>query len=155
MMVRPFIVSGGVLLCMTTSPALAQQAPATAGLRVLDSYAVSATQPMRLARTSGLRASPTAPVSQPDAPAVIQVSGDAGQSYRVRVPRFVPVAQDATVVEAVSVWSANAGDVSDTGMARMDAHGRDTLRIVGRLSLPGLDSVSGGVTALPLSIDYE
>lgn len=145
------------LLALTTgaSAAQAQQAAANAGLRVVDSYAVSATQPMRLARTAGLRASPSAPVSQPDAPAVIQVTGDAGQSYRVRVPRFVPASQDATVVEGVSVWSANAGDVSDTGMARMDAEGRDTLRVVGRLSLLGLDGVANAVTALPLSIDYE
>ncbi|RZJ19678.1 MAG: hypothetical protein EON91_00160 [Brevundimonas sp.] len=145
------------LLALTAgaSAAQAQQATANASLRVVDSYAVSATQPMRLARTASLRPSPTAPVSQPDAPAVIQVTGDAGQSYRVRVPRFVPASQDATVVEGVSVWSANAGDVSDTGMARMDAEGRDTLRVVGRLSLLGLDGVSNAVTALPLSIDYE
>lgn len=149
------VLAALVTLVAGASPALAQQATATAGLRVVDSYAVSATQPMRLARTSGLRASPTAPVSQPDAPAVIQVTGDAGQSYRVRVPRFVPASQDATVVEGVSVWSANAGDVSDTGMARMDAEGRDTLRVVGRLSLLGLESGANGVTALPLSIDYE
>lgn len=154
-MMRHFMLLGGAIVGLTTSPALAQQATATAGLRVVDSYAVSATQPMRLARTAGPRASPAAPVSPPDAPAVIQVSGDAGQSYRVRVPRFVPAAQDATVVQGVSIWSANAGDVSETGMANMDAHGRDTLRIVGRLSLLGLDSLSNAITALPLSIDYE
>jgi len=152
---RYFVVSWCAVLCLTTSPAVAQQTTATAGLRVIDGYAVSATQPMRLARTAGLRTAPTAPDSQPDAPAVIQVTGDAGQSYRVRVPRFVPAAQDATVVEGVSVWSANAGDVSDTGMARMDAEGRDTLRVVGRLSLLGLEGVANAVTALPLSIDYE
>lgn len=155
-MMRHFMILGCAVLGLATTPARAQQqATATAGLRVVDSYAVSATQPMRLARTSGLRASPTAPASQPDAPAVIQVTGDAGQAYRVRVPRFVPSAQDATVVEGISVWSANAGDVSDTGMARMDAEGRDTLRVVGRLSLLGMEGAANGVTALPLSIDYE
>lgn len=139
----------------TTGWAFAQDATAGAGLQVVDRYAVSASQPMRLARTAGLKPTPAAPHSQPDAPAVIQVTGDAGQTYRVRVPRFVPAGQEATVVEGVSIVSANSGDVSDTGVARMDAEGKDTLRVVGRLSLLGPDVLPNSVTALPLSIDYE
>lgn len=146
----------GLLVWATvaTAPAFAQQATGEASLNLVDRYAVSASQPMRLARTAGPRPSPAAPTVQPDAPAVIQVTGDAGQTYRVRVPRFAPAGQEATVVEGVSIVSANVGDVSDTGVARLDAQGRDTLRVVGRLNVLGADA-PGAVTALPLSIDYE
>ena len=88
----------------------------------------------------------------PDAPAVVRVSGDPRRAYRIRAPRQVLGRDRAVMVDDVSVWSANTGDLSHGGMSRMDAQGHDYLRISARSA--GGASVRGGGAALPLAIDY-
>ena len=90
---------------------------------------------------------------QPDAPAVIRVTGDPGRVYRIRVPRTLTSSDGVALVENLRIWSDNSGDVSLTRTSRMDFEGRDMLRVTGHLS--SAHGSSETIAALPLSIDYE
>jgi len=90
-----------------------------------------------------------------DAPAMIQISGDPGRIYRIRVPRLVATPGDVATLDELVVWSQNSGDISETRVGRLDANGQDVLSITGRLRILQASDDSDAVTSLPLSIDYE
>lgn len=124
---------------------------ARAALTVQRSLSVVAVRPIQM---SPERRDATLSLSadvQPDAAAVIRVSGDPGRVYRIRMPQALTARDGAALVEDLRIWSDNAGDVSESRASRMDDQGRDLLRISGQVR----SLRSDGLASLPLSIDYE
>ena len=91
---------------------------------------------------------------RPDAPALIRVSGDPGRLYRIRIPLTSDLASGAARINDLRILSVNAGDVSMSGVARMDHQGQDLLQISGSLRTSD-NGRAETPPALPLSIDYE
>lgn len=133
--------------------AAAQAEPGTAILTVQRGLSISTVSPMRLQPNAPGVALSVTGTNLVDAPAVIQISGDPGRVYRIRLPR-TDADQDVAVIEDLQIWSATSGDVSETRVARLDLQGHDLLRVSGRLRVR-LDGGEEPVVALPLSIDYE
>jgi|SRR5215217_1637121 len=137
-MIRIALISLALLAIVT--PAVAQNAAASGTLELRRSLTVSTARPM-------------APSSDPDAAlsptmeeGVYQITGDPDRVYRVRTETATGEAADVSAIE-----SRNAGDISDGGLARLDAEGRDFIRIVPR------SDAAGGTPSTPLTllIDYE
>lgn len=141
------------LIAGTPVAAAAQSENGSASLTVRRGLSISTVSPMRLQPNEpGVSLSVTG--SNPvDAPAMIQISGDPGRVYRIRLPQG-EADQDVAVIEDLKIWSANSGDISETRVARLDLQGHDLLRVSGRLRIR-LGDEGEPIAALPLSIDYE
>ncbi|RYG19489.1 MAG: hypothetical protein EON96_02865 [Caulobacteraceae bacterium] len=141
------------LISGTPVAAAAQSENGSASLTVRRGLSISTVSPMRLQPNEpGVSLSVTG--SNPvDAPAMIQISGDPGRVYRIRLPQG-EADQDVAVIEDLKIWSANSGDISETRVARLDLQGHDLLRVSGRLRIR-LGDEGEPIAALPLSIDYE
>lgn len=87
--------------------------------------------------------------------AVIQVTGDPGRLYRVRLPAAIATSTPGITVDSFTIWSDNSGDISNTLTARMDGSGQDRLRIGGSLRRSSTLVITDVTTAIPLSVDYE
>lgn len=87
--------------------------------------------------------------------AVIQVTGDPGRIYRVRLPATIATSTPGATIDGFTIWSDNSGDISETLTARMDGTGQDRLHIGGSLRRSSTLIVSEFTTAIPLSVDYE
>lgn len=153
-MTNRYLLFGLVLTGVLTNGLPASAQTAESSLTVQRSLSVATVRPIRITSPGQAASLSLSAIVNPDAPAEVQVTGDPGRVYRIRVPTTL-VAQDGDViVENLKIWSRNTGDVSQTRVAYMDLEGRDLLRITGRLRVEGgevvLDSIS-----LPLSIDYE
>lgn len=70
-----------------------------------------------------------------ETPAVVRLSGEPGEPYLIMVAP-APASPGNLRVEALTFWSANAGDATATKQGVFDRQGRDTLRIGGTLLLP-------------------
>lgn len=126
----------------------AQSARGSATLTVESPLTVAPTAPLRLkGQTSGEAPTVEGALALADAPTVVMVGGDPNRVYRVRIPNA-----SAGDQQAVRIISDNAGDVSDSGVGRLDAQGRDRLHITGYNG--ALTEVQGRPT-IPLSIVYE
>lgn len=131
--------------------AAAQVSP-DASITIREAVAISSMRPMRLqAIDADSGVSLGAVGGQADAPAVVQVTGDPGSVYRIRVPEAA--AAEGVVVEALEVHSLTSGDITGEGVARMSAEGRDVLTISGRLRLATADGVENA--PLMIAIAYE
>ncbi|WP_395945796.1 hypothetical protein [Brevundimonas sp.] len=148
------LIFGIVLASLGLAGAPVSAQTADASLTVQRSLSVVTVRPILLASPGrGTTLSLRALVDR-DAPAEIQVTGDPGRVYRIRVPRTLVSSDGRALVEDLRIWSVNAGDVSTTRVSHMDLQGRDLLRVTGQLRLEGSEAVLEAVS-LPLSIDYE
>lgn len=86
------------------------------------------------------------------APAVIQVTGDPGRTYRINLPTSLSAPMTNATISQFRVWSQNSGDISDTLTSHMDRAGRDTLRVTGVLSTVTFEDVTA---AMPITVNYE
>lgn len=141
-----------MLLLALAVPAVAQE-PARATISIERSLSIVSVRPIQLSPEQRVATLSLSADIQPNAPAVIRVTGDPGRVYRIRVPRTLTSSEGVALVEDLQIWSANTGDVSVTRTSHMDLDGRDMLRISGRLR--PANGASESVAALPLSIDYE
>jgi len=87
--------------------------------------------------------------------AIIQVTGDPGRQYRVRLPAAISTSTPGISIDSFTIWSDNSGDISNTLTARMDGSGQDRLRIGGSLRRSSTLVITDVTTAIPLSVDYE
>jgi hypothetical protein len=149
-MTRRMLLSLAVLVpvALASGAALAQSAPGSATLRVESPLTVAPTAPKRLAASATPESAPSDRLALADAPTVIMVGGDPNRVYRVRVPN----ASATGPASGLRIISDNAGDVSESGVGRLDAEGRDRLEISG---YNGLMTVVDGRPTIPLSIVYE
>jgi hypothetical protein len=131
---------------LTPTAAAAQSRQASATLTVESPLTVATSAPVRLKTTVLTNGAEGAAVVEADAPTVIMVGGDPDRVYRVRIPT------DGGAAPAFSIVSDNGGDISDSGVSRLDGEGRDRLHIT-RLASP--QAVSQDVASFPLSIVYE
>ena len=141
------------LIAGTPAVAVAQSENGSASLTVQRGLSISTVSPMRLQPNEPGVALSVTGSNLVDAPAMVQISGDPGRVYRIRLPQG-EADQDVAVIEDLRIWSANSGDISETRVARLDLQGHDLLRVSGRLRIR-LDNEGEAVAALPLSIDYE
>jgi len=141
------------LIAGTPAVALAQSENSSASLTVQRGLSIATVSPMRLQPNEPGVALSVTGSNLVDAPAMIQISGDPGRVYRIRLPHD-EADGDVAVIEDLKIWSANSGDISETRVARLDLQGHDLLRVSGRLRIR-LDHDGEAVAALPLSIDYE
>ncbi|RZJ43183.1 MAG: hypothetical protein EON86_05745 [Brevundimonas sp.] len=141
------------LIAGTPAAAVAQSENGSASLTVQRGLSISTVSPMRLQPNEPGVALSVTGSNLVDAPAMVQISGDPGRVYRIRLPQG-EADQDVAVIEDLRIWSANSGDISETRVARLDLQGHDLLRVSGRLRIR-LDNEGEAVAALPLSIDYE
>ena len=139
------------LMC-AAGPAFAQSRPATAALTVERALTMTGVQPMTFdAGHREVDAIASSSVSE----AIIEVTGDPGRVYRVRLPETVAADDAGTTIGSFTLRSDNSGDISESLTARMDANGFDRLHVGGRLiRAPGL-IITEVSAAVPLSIDYE
>lgn len=131
----------------------AQSVDASGTLSVQRSLSVATVRPMRIEAVSSEVGLSVSTENLADAPAMIQVTGDPGRVYRIRVatPNEDP---DLSVVEDLTILSSNTGDITESRVSHLDAFGRDMLRVTGQLRTPS-GQAAGEVASLPLSIDYE
>ena len=125
-----------------------QVMPADAAIEILDSVNVGAVQTLRLRRPDETGPLGMTVITEADRPALIRISGDAARLYRIQVAEGGRTSPGG----ALRIWSANTGDISDSQMSTTDAHGRDLLRISGRLAAPGS---AGAARTLAVSIHYD
>lgn len=145
-----------LVLCGTLALATAGHAQSADGgalLNVQRSLSVATFRPMRLEAVEQVGSLALSGSSIADAPAMIQVSGDPGRIYRIRLPQTLG-SDGVAVIENLSILSATSGDISSTRVAHMDLQGRDMLRVSGRLTVRVGDE-NRTIATLPLSIDYE
>ncbi|WGM31853.1 DUF4402 domain-containing protein [Brevundimonas sp. NIBR11] len=147
----PLIVLG---LCALAGPSLAQTQtrPATGSIVIERALTVSGVRPMTF-KESGreIDAVSGSEISE----AIIEVTGDPGRVYRVRLPAAIEADGLGSTIDSFTLRSDNSGDISETLTARMDAHGFDRLHVGGQLRrTPGL-VITEVSAAIPLSIDYE
>lgn len=86
------------------------------------------------------------------APAVIQVTGDPGRTYRINLPASLSAPMTNATISQFRVWSQNTGDISNTLTSHMDDRGQDTLRVTGVLSTVSFEDVTA---AMPITVNYE
>ncbi|MES2035839.1 MAG: hypothetical protein V4466_16860 [Pseudomonadota bacterium] len=126
-----------VVLLASASPAAAQIVTgASATLEMRQSLTVSTARPMAPSGVDGL-----AQVRLEEG--AYQITGDPNRAYRVRTVS----SSDQT---APVITSSNAGEISEGGLGRLDAEGRDIIRIA-------LAPPVKGVAPQPIAllIDYE
>lgn len=150
--------SAAILLALlmggaTASATRAEISTATSSLSVQRGLSIASARPIRLSDSGSASLTVEGDI-RPDAPALIRVLGDPGRVYRIRVPRDPDQAEGAASVKKLQILSANAGDVSVSGLALMDHQGQDLLQISGNLRSSD-NGRTASPTALPLSIDYE
>lgn len=145
------------LLCALAFAALAgqvqaQSRSAVSALTIERPLQVSTVRPLTFgpSQVDGTIASPTNPTE-----AVIQVTGDPGRIYRVRLPAAIATGVPGATIEGFTIWSDNSGDISRTLTARMDDVGHDRLHIGGSLRRSGTLVLTEVTAAIPLSVDYE
>jgi hypothetical protein len=142
-----------LLVLATPTPGLAQSATGGGVITIERSLSMATVRPMRLeAATEDIGLTLTTS-NLVDAPAMIQITGDPGRVYRIRLPE-APGDDSVALVEDLRIWSVNDGDISDTRVARLDVDGKDLLRISGEFRLR-VGEEGEPIAALPLSIDYE
>lgn len=145
-----FALASLLLAFAAASSAHAQSAgerPTESSLLVLQSLKVGALNATRVEVDADGATLAVSAISLINAPALIQVSGDANRVYRIQVAG--PVA----VTQALKIVSANSGDITVTHTAAMDEYGRDLLQITGDVSA----LCTGDCTDIrvPLSVAYE
>lgn len=145
------------LLCALALATLAGQAQAqsrsaVAALTIERPLQVSTVRPLTFgpSQGDGSIASPTNPTE-----AVIQVTGDPGRVYRVRLPTTIATGVSGATIEGFTIRSDNSGDIAQTLTARMDGVGQDRLHIGGSLRRSGTLILTEVTAAIPLSVDYE
>lgn len=144
------VLAGGPLaLAQTAAP------PPTGSITVQNRLNVATIRPMQFQTRVGGGSLAVSVDGLAAAPAMIQISGDPGRIYRIRVPRLVTSTGDIATISDLQVWSENSGDISGTGVGRLNADGQDLLRISGELRILRSDGGQEGIATLPLSIDYE
>ncbi len=146
---------GALLAGVMSARAQTPSPPATASIGVQNSLNVATIRPMRFQTRDGRTSLSVTASGLADAPAMIQISGDPGRIYRIRVPRIVTATGDTALIEDLRVLSQNSGDISETRVGRLDGEGQDLLRITGQLRILRSSDGTDTVAALPLSIDYE
>jgi len=142
-----------VVLAGLPAMACAQSATGGGGLTVQQGLSIGTVSPMRLQPSTGDAGLSVRGSNAADAPAMIQITGDPGRVYRIRLPQAAGD-ESMAVVQDLRIWSATSGDISETRTARLDMNGHDLLRVSGELRVR-LDDEGEPVAALPLSIDYE
>lgn len=145
--------------CLFSLVMLAWSGEAAAQSRLADSTIVieraltlSAVRPLTFARSSP---NGGALHSAGFEEAVIQVTGDPGRLYRVRLPETIATSTPGTIIDGFTVWSDSSGDISRSLSGRIDATGRDRLRIGGSLRHSNGIILTDVTAAIPVSVDYE
>ena len=136
-----------------SGPVLAQSAGGDASLTIQRGLSMSTVRPMRLEMSSGQVGITITASNLVDAPAMIQITGDPGRVYRIRLPE-AGAGDSVALIENLKIWSANDGDISETRVARLGVDGRDLLRVSGQFHMR-VGQNAEPIAALPLSIDYE
>lgn len=134
--------------------AAAQSSDGNVALTIQRGLSMSVVRPMQLEATSASAGLSVTASNLSDAPAMIRIAGDPGRMYRVRLPEAQENGQSVALIENLRIWSINAGDISTTRSGRLDADGRDLLRVSGQFRMRA-GAEAEPIAALPLSIDYE
>lgn len=125
-----------LFLLLSAESAWSQAAIGSATLDMRQSLTVGAARPMS---PSGADAVSQVRLEEGS----YQIIGDPDRAYRVRT---VVAAGEAPPV----IQSSNAGEISEGGLGRLDAQGRDTIRIT-----PALPRDGSAPAPVSLTIDYE
>lgn len=141
-------------LCLASDPALAQarRARATSTIAIERAVTVSGVRPMSFREVGG---EVDAVSGGGGTEAIIEVTGDPGRVYRVRLPDMIAAGAEGATIDSFTLRSDNSGDISETLSARMDAHGFDRLHVGGRLRRTAGLVITEVRAAVPVSIDYE
>lgn len=153
-MIRPIAALALALALsgLATGPALSQTRQATGTITVERALTVTGVRPMTFSEAGRqVDAVAGSQVSE----AIIQVTGDPGRVYRVRLPADIDADDRGSTIGSFTLRSENSGDISETLTARMDERGLDRLHIGGRLRLVAGLVLTEVSAAIPLSIDYE
>lgn len=141
-----------LLLCAPAGNVLAQSRMAEGAITIERALTVSTVRPLSFGRTSADGVPLPAGLATD---AVIQITGDPGRVYRVRLPAAVRTESPAATIDSFTIRSDNSGDISETLTARMDLAGQDRLHISGSLRQSSGIIITDVTAAIPLSVDYE
>jgi hypothetical protein len=125
----PFLALCALLL--SAGPSQAQSQQTESSIRIERSVGVTTMARMAFAADDGQpRPGETSLAGQREsmssAPAVIKVTGDPGRAYRINLPASLRAPMSNATITRFHVWSANAGDISETLTSHMDREGQDT-----------------------------
>lgn len=141
-----------LIILAWSGDAAAQSRLADSTIVIERALTLSSVRPLTFARSS---ANGGAPHSAGFEEAVIQVTGDPGRLYRVRLPETIATSTPGTTIDGFTIWSDSSGDISRTLSGRIDATGRDRLRIGGSLRHSSGIILTDVTAAIPVSVDYE
>lgn len=149
-MIRALILV--IVLAAVAGDTAAQTRSTTGTITVERALTISTVRPLSFgpSQVNGSIVASTGPTQ-----AVIQVTGDPGRIYRVRLPATLATSTPGATIEGFTISSDNSGDISQTLTARMDDVGRDRLHIGGSLRRSGTIGLTEVTAAIPLSVDYE
>ena len=139
-------------LSLVATPLLAQSQTSTGSITIERALTVDALRPMAF-RGPGSSIDPIS--SNVVTEAVVEVTGDPGRVYRVSLPRSIDADLIGSVSDTFTLRSENLGDITETMTSRMNADGFDRLYIGGRLRGKSAVLITGVVTAVPVTVDYE
>jgi len=156
---KTFIPLTFILAVFAASPSLAQTRTATGAIQIERALTMTSVQPMtfvaaprNLQGANGVNGSEEAPAS---APAIIDITGDPGRIYRIRLPPSIEAQAGKGLIDGFRVWSETAGDVSRTLAGRLNDQGTDRLHITGALTHVSTLAFSDMRAAVPVRVDYE
>ena len=146
------VVVLALFLTAVAGQAAPQSRPANSTITVERALTISTVRPLSFgpSRIDDSVVTPADPTQ-----AVIQVTGDPGRIYRVRLPAMITTSMPGATISGFTIRSDNSGDISETLTARMDDLGQDRLHIGGSLNRSSTIVLTEVITASPLSVDYE
>ena len=142
-------------LTIHAAPALAQTRTATGSIQIERALTMSSVQPMSFVAARRNIQAAAGEDSAVGTPAVIDITGDPGRIYRIRLPASIEAETGEGLIDGFRVWSETAGDVSRTLAGRLNEQGTDRLHISGSLSHVAGVSFTDLRAAVPVSVDYE
>ena len=152
---------------MGASPSVS--ATDAASLTVLVPLTASTTSQLSFATvtTTALPGAVTVPAPAPSAavmvnatvrgnpsPQILNLKGAAGQVYHLSVPTTVTTSSGRLTVSALTLSSANSGNITKTQTGVLDARGSDTVRIGGALAVPAGTRATAFSANVPTALAY-
>jgi hypothetical protein len=87
-------------------------------------------------------------------PQILNLKGAAGQVYHLSVPITVTTSSGRLTVSALTLSSANSGNITKTQTGVLDARGSDTVRIGGALAVPAGTRATAFSANVPTALAY-
>jgi hypothetical protein len=89
-------------------------------------------------------------------PAIYHIRGDALSAYVVNLPSADPLeSPDGCKISNFTLWSANSGTITTSGVGHLNAAGNDTLRVGATITVPKSGASTSYDPVVSITISYQ